>query len=57
MANRASSSHLEQVEECRQQALAYAGKPEAAFLLRVAEEVEQFTDEQLNRWTSTGRRI
>jgi hypothetical protein len=30
----------EQAEACRRQAQAYAGKPEASFLLRVAQEFE-----------------
>ena len=32
---------LQEAEECRQKALAYLGRPEASFLLRVAREFER----------------
>ena len=34
-------SPLEEAENCRRQALSYIGRPEAAFLLRVAREFER----------------
>ena len=38
-------SPLEEAENCRRQALAYLGRPEASFLLRVAEAFEGLNDE------------
>lgn len=35
---------LEEAENCRRQALAYAGRPEAPFLLRVAKAFEALND-------------
>ena len=32
---------IDEAQECRQQALAYVGRPESAFLLKVAHEFER----------------
>jgi hypothetical protein len=37
---------FEEAEICRQQALAYLGKPEAPFLLRLAREFERIAQEK-----------
>jgi hypothetical protein len=36
----------EEAEQCRQQARAYLGQPEAPFLLRVAREFDRLADER-----------
>jgi len=39
-------SLLEEAEDCRRRALAYVGRPEAPFLLRVADALEKVSQEQ-----------
>lgn len=45
-----ASTYQEQAEDCRRKALAYLGKPEAQFLLRVAREFEDLSRDQNQRW-------
>ena len=45
MASGVSPSLIDEAEGCRQKALAYVGQPEAAFLLRVAEEFDRLADD------------
>jgi len=39
---------FEEADECRRRALAYVGKPEAPFLLRIADEFEKLASDQQN---------
>jgi hypothetical protein len=39
----------EEAERCRRQAHAYVGKPEAAFLLRIAREFDQLANRNHNQ--------
>ena len=48
---------LEEAEKCRMQALTYVGRPEGAFLLRVAQDFERLAREPIGghpKWLFSG---